>query len=90
MHRDDADYLDWLTLRARGRFEYLNHIAARTGLPTGLALALFAAFGHGAARDIEPLSFVLESWFLTTGAVILTVAAGWAEWRWLERKFERQ
>ena len=88
MQRDDADYLDWLTMRARGRFLYLTDIAARTGLPTGFGLALIAAFGHAAARDFAPISFLLETWFLTTGAVILTVAAGWAEWRWLERKFE--
>ncbi len=84
---DHADYSDWIAMRLRGRSSHLTRLAARTGLPTGLGLALLATLGHLAAGDTSPLTLALESWFFTSGAVVLTVVAGWAQWRWLEREF---
>ncbi len=81
------DYVDWIDMRAHGRDRYLTRLALRRGLPTGLGLAVLAFLGHLASGDALPASVALESWFLTSGAVVLTTIAGRAEWRHLERTF---
>ena len=81
------DYRAWIDMRAHGRDRHLTRLALRAGLPTGLGLTLLAVIGRLAAGGAITASLGLEAWFLTSGAVVLTVVAGSIEWRYLARTF---
>ena len=85
---DPEDYVDWIAMRSRGLEHHLTRLATRFGLPTGLVLSLLASLGRIGNGSVAPATLALEWWFLTSGAVVLTVIAGRAEWRYLERTFD--